>query len=217
VKTTLDGCEMLTLGVPDLPEVYGEDRKFVPTDVAVAPNGDIYVSDGYGQSWIHHYDKEGQRIRSWGGRGSEPGRLNCPHGISVDLRHGEPELYVADRGNRRIQVFSMDGVHKRFLDHDMDMPCSFYFAGDEMFFPDLHSRVTIFDANDRLITHLGEDQQAYKQKGWPDLPSEYFRTGRFSSPHGVCVDSKGNVYVSEWIAVGRMTKLAPIDGDMNKQ
>ncbi|TVY11459.1 hypothetical protein [Paenibacillus cremeus] len=206
-KLTLDGQEVLRLGTPDLPNVYDEERKFVPTDVCVAPNGDIYVADGYGQSWIHQYDAEGRYIRSWGGKGSEPGQLKCPHGISVNLRGEEPELYVADRGNFRIQVFTMDGEHKRFILDDMDMPCSFYFDGDEVLFPDLHSRVTIFDRNDRLIMHLGEDQQAYKQQGWPNLPLDFFRTNKFSSPHGVCVDKQHNVYVAEWTQYGRITKL----------
>lgn len=212
VKLTLDGKELLTIGTPDLPDVYGPDKRFVPTDVAVGPNGDIYIADGYGQSWIHQYKADGSYIRSWGGKGSEPGQLNCPHGISVDVRGPEPALYVADRGNHRIQVFTLDGKHIRFVTNDMDMPCSFYYDGDEMYFPDLHSRVTIFDKNDRLITHLGEDQQAYKQQGWPNLPKSYYRPDRFSSPHGVCVDSKGNVYVAEWIIDGRMTKLARIRG-----
>lgn len=95
----------------------------------------------------------------------------------------------------------------RFVEHNLDLPCSFYFFGDEVYLPDLHSRVTILDANDRLITHLGEDQQAYKQQGWPNLPKSYYRPDRFSSPHGICVDSKGNVYLAEWISDGRVTKL----------
>jgi DNA-binding beta-propeller fold protein YncE len=207
VKTTLDGEVLLTIGTPDLPNVYDAERKFVPTDVAVAPNGDIYVADGYGQNYIHQYNEAGEPIRSWGGAGSAPGQMNCPHGISVDLRGDEPELYVADRGNHRIQVFTMDGQHKRFIDENMDLPCNFYYYGDEVVFPDLNSRVTILDRNDKLIAHLGEDQQAYKQQGWPDLPLDYFRANRFSSPHGVCVDAQGNIFVVEWTRFGRITKL----------
>lgn len=207
IKTTLQGEIVLRLDPPQLPDVYGPDKAYKPTDLAVAPNGDIYVADGYGQHWIHHYSAAGVYLRSWGGLGSEPGKVKCPHGISVKLTGGEPELYVADRGNFSIQVFTLDGEHKRFIDNDMDMPCSFYFHDGLMYFPDLHSRVTIFDEQDRLVTHLGEDQQAYKQKGWPNLPKPYFRPGRFSSPHGLCVDSHGDVYVAEWISDGRLTKL----------
>lgn len=207
VKTTLQGEVVLRLTRPDLPDVYGEGKPYKPTDVAVAPNGDIYVADGYGQHWVHRYSAEGQWLSSFGGTGSEPGKLNSPHGISVKTSGAEPELYVADRGNYRIQVFTLDGTHKRFVDHDMDRPCSFYFHEDKMYFPDLNSRVTIFDEHDRLLAHLGEDQQAYKQKGWPNLPKEYYRPGKLSSPHGVCVDSQGSVYVAEWISDGRLTKL----------
>ncbi|NRF95369.1 hypothetical protein HQN89_31325 [Paenibacillus frigoriresistens] len=78
---------------------------------------------------------------------------------------------------------------------------------DEVYLPDLNSRITVLDSEDRLITHLGEDQQAYKQQGWPNLPKSYYRPDKFSSPHGVCVDSQGNVYVAEWISDGRVTKL----------
>jgi DNA-binding beta-propeller fold protein YncE len=207
VQMTLTGENILSLGIPDRADIYDSERKFVPTDVAVAPNGDIYVTDGYGQSWIHQYTGNGEYIRSWGGRGSEPGQMQCPHGISIDLRNSEPEIYVADRGNNRIQVFTLEGEHKRFIYDDMDMPCSFYFFNEEVYIPDLHSRVTILDRNDRLITHLGEDQQAYKQEGWPNLPKAYYRLNKFSSPHGLCVDSEGNVYVAEWISDGRVTKL----------
>jgi hypothetical protein len=80
-----------------------------------------------------------------------------------------------------------------------------------MYVPDLNSRVTIFDENDRLLTHLGEDQQAYKQAGWPNLPKSFYRIGRFSSPHGLCVDSQGDVYVAEWISDGRLTKLRRVN------
>ncbi|MCD9020765.1 hypothetical protein [Cohnella silvisoli] len=210
VKLTLEGREVLSIGVPELSDVYDAERKYMPTDVAVAPNGDIYITDGYGQNWVHVYTAEGKYIRSWGGAGKERGQFSCPHGISVDLRSGEPEFYVADRGNHRIQVFTPEGEFKRIIDKDMDLPCSFYFFEGKMYIPDLNSRISIYDRNDRLCAHLGEDQQAYKQEGWPNLPKSYYRTDRFSSPHGICVDSKGNVYVAEWIFDGRLTKLRPL-------
>lgn len=207
VKTTLDGNKLLTLEVPPRSDIYDDEKPYKPTDVAVAPNGDIYVADGYGQHWVHRYTADGTYQDSFGGKGEEPGKLICCHGISVDLRGDVPELYVADRGNNRIQVFSLEGLHKRFVTDDMDMPCSFYYDGEEIIFPDLHSRVTIFDKNDRLITHLGEDPEAYKQEGWPNLPKSYYQMDKFSSPHGVCVDPSHNIYVAEWIHDGRITKL----------
>ncbi|MBB6732054.1 hypothetical protein [Cohnella zeiphila] len=209
-KLTLAGEKVLSIGTPDLPNVYDAERKFSPTDVAVAPNGDIYVADGYGQSYIHQFRSDGEWIRSFGGKGSEIGKLDCPHGISVDLRGDEAELYVADRSNHRIQVFTLEGEPKRIVDENMDLPCNFYYYGDELVFPDLNSRVSIFNRNDELIVHLGEDQQAYKTKGWPNLPPDFFRPNRFSSPHGVCVDAKGDIYVAEWTQYGRITKLAKV-------
>jgi DNA-binding beta-propeller fold protein YncE len=206
-KLTLDGEALLELETPDRPDIYDQDRRFVPTDVTVAPNGDIYIADGYGQNWIHQYDAAGRYIRSWGGTGSEAGQLNCPHGISVDVRRGEPELYVADRGNHRIQVFTLDGRSKRMITDDLDMPCNFYFREENLYIADLHSRVTIFDGQDQLVTHLGADPQAYHQAGWPNLPKTYYRPDKFNAPHRVCADSRGNLYVAEWIADGRLTRL----------
>lgn len=206
-KLTLEGETLLEIGTPDRPDIYDVTRRFIPTDVTVAPNGDIYIADGYGQSWIHHYDAQGTYVHSWGGLGTELGQLNCPHGISVDTRRGEPELYVADRGNHRIQVFTLDGQSKRAITEDVDMPCNFCFHGDHLYFPDLHSRVTIFDEEDRLVTHLGEDPEARHQAGWPNLPESYYRPDKFNAPHRVSVDSRGNLYVAEWIEHGRLTKL----------
>lgn len=207
VQATLTGAELLRLAPPPLPEIYSEEKKYRPTDIAVMPDGKILVADGYGQHWIHVYEPAGEYMRSWGGLGTEPGRLKCPHGLSVKHSGADLEIYVADRGNHRIQVFTADGEHKRFIDHNLDRPCSFYFHDGKTYFPDLHSRVTVFDSEDRLIVHLGEDQLAYKQQGWPNLPKTYYRPDKFSSPHGVCVNAQGDVFVAEWIADGRITKL----------
>src|ERR1035438_3362975 len=109
VKTTLDGEEVFTLGYPKESEFYKLDAdgkpatKYSPTNLAIAPNGDIYVGDGYGSSYINQYNSKGEFIRTFGGKGKEPGQLDCPHGITVDLRGPKPLLLVADRANARLQ------------------------------------------------------------------------------------------------------------------
>lgn len=207
VKTTLDGEVVWEIGAPKEPGVYATDDAFRPTEVAVAPNGDVYVTDGYGASYIHRYDASARWIQTWGGTGSEPGQLKCPHGIVVDTRGGEPILLVADRGNSRLQTFTLDGRHIGFVTDDLRQPCGFFLAGSDVVVPDLHSRVSIFDRDNRLITHLGDYPQGWEVAGWPNVAPSELQTGRFSSPHAACVDSRGDLYVVEWISTGRITKL----------
>src|SRR5882724_5252747 len=89
VKTTLSGEEVFTLGYPKESEPYskpnadGKPIKYSPTNLAVAPNGDIYIGDGYGSSFINQYDSKGKFIRTFGGLGKDPGKVNCPHGLIV--------------------------------------------------------------------------------------------------------------------------------------
>jgi hypothetical protein len=120
VKATLDGETVWSIGYPEESEAYkpvdGKKIKYSPTNLAVAPNGDIYVGDGYGSSYVNQYDKNAKYIRTFGGKGKEPGKLDCPHGIAVDLRDGKPILIVADRANARIQRFTLDGQHIDFVD-----------------------------------------------------------------------------------------------------
>lgn len=210
VKATLDGRVIYTLGVPPLPDVYPTEDLYKPTDACVAPNGDVYVCDGYGQSWVHRYDAAGEYLGSWGGKGSEPGQLNCPHGIWIDTRGDEPVVLVADRGNVRIQIFSLAGEHLGFVTDELRYPCCFFEHEGDLVVPDLHARVTIFDDDNRLITHLGDQPGVWQTEGWPNLPDEAFSVGLFSSPHAACVDSRGDLYVVEWTAKGRVTKLARV-------
>ncbi|MCC6239775.1 MAG: hypothetical protein IT448_05725 [Phycisphaerales bacterium] len=209
-KTTLDGETILQYGLPPRSDIYSGLDQFKPTETCVAPNGDVYIFDGYGQPYVHQYDAGGKYIRSIGGSGKGAGQLICPHAGFVDLRKvasgGQPELYVADRGNDRIQVFTLDGQHKRFITEAQHRPCNFDIYNDELYIPDLHARVTILDKNDHLITHLGENPSAPKTEGWPNI-QHTLTPGKFNSPHALRVDSLGNIYVVEWINTGRVTKL----------
>jgi hypothetical protein len=135
VKTTLDGEVVLTLGYPKDSPPYqfatgGEPaKKYIPTNVAVAPNGDIYVADGYGSSFINQYNAAGEFIRTFGGAGSAAGELDCPHGLMVDTRGLTPRLLVADRKNNRLQSFSLEGSHLGFA-HGVNLPCHFHAPGN---------------------------------------------------------------------------------------
>jgi DNA-binding beta-propeller fold protein YncE len=207
VKATVDGETVWTLRYPQEPDVYSSEDQYKPTNVAVASNGDVYVADGYGLSWIHQYDSKARYIRSWGGKGKDAGQLDCPHGIWVDTRGANPVLTVADRSNQRLQLFTMDGKHAGFVNDELRRPCHFDQYKDELYIPDLWGRVTIFDKNNRLITHLGDNPEVWKAKGYPNLPQEQRIQGKFISPHSAAVDSDGNIYVVEWISDGRVTKL----------
>ncbi|MDX2149322.1 MAG: hypothetical protein SFV54_01200 [Bryobacteraceae bacterium] len=211
VKTTLDGKEVFTLGYPKespqyAPGADGKPKKYSPTNLAVAPNGDIYVGDGYGSSYINQYSAKGEWIRTFGGLGKDAGQLNCPHGLTVDTRGKEPLLLVADRSNKRLQYLTLDGKHVRFAEGVVNLPCHFSERKGVYVIPDLGARVTLIDREDRLIAHLGEDPS----NTWGQLrkqPRDKFIPGKFICPHGACFDHKGNIFVVEWVEVGRVTKL----------
>jgi len=212
VKTTLNGEEVFTIGYPKESEFYKLDAdgkpatKYSPTNLAIAPNGDIYVGDGYGSSYVNQYNSKGDFIRTFGGEGSEPGKLNCPHGITVDTRSGTPILVIADRTNNRIQRFTLDAKHIDFVG-GTKLPCHFSERKGDVVVPDLGARVTLLDRENNVITHLGDDSEA---NTWNELrkePREKFIPGKFVCPHGACFDHAGNIFVVEWVEVGRVTKL----------
>jgi len=207
VKINFWGNEQFRLGLPPRKDIYASVDEYKPTDVAVAPDGTIYVFDGYGKPYVHMYSPAGKYLSSFGGPGIGPGQLNCPHAGWVDTRRGTPELYVADRGNNRIQVFSLDGKHKRFItDPEIKQPCDFYQWHDELYIPDLQAQLVILDKNDKVAAVIGAYPEAPKTEGWPNIQDKLV-DGKFNSPHGCCVDSLGDVYVVEWISTGRVTKL----------
>ena len=204
VKTDLEGKEILRLGYPEESGLYNSGDEYRPTNVATAPNGDFYVSDGYGKSWIHQYDKNAKYIRSFGGPGKEKGQTSCSHGLMVDTRGDKPLLVVADRSNRRLQYFTLDGRHHRLVTEELRAPCHFHQHNGVLLIPDLESRVTLFDKNNKLIAHLGDGGHFGPLRA---KPRSEFIAGKFIAPHSAYFDQDGNIFVVEWVEVGRVTKL----------
>lgn len=212
VKTTLDGEEVFSLGYPDQAEAYkpgagGKQIKYSPTNLAIAPNGDIYVGDGYGSSYVNVYNSRGEYKFTFGGPGKAPGQLDCPHGVICDERGAQPVIMIADRANNRIQNFTLEGKHIEFIS-GTNLPChfGFYNNGDAVV-PDLGARVTLLDRDNRVITQLGDDSAANTWKDLRKEPRDHFIPGKFVCPHGACFDHAGNIFVVEWVEVGRVSKL----------
>ncbi len=207
IKTTLDGQEVWRADVSAFGDLYNDPRRFCPTNVATAPDGTAFVADGYGSDFIHRFDRTGDYRGTFGGTGSEPGQMRCPHGLIVDTREAAPTLLVADRGNRRLQRFDLQGRHLGFVNDELRAPCHFHERDGVLLIPDLESRVTLFDRQNRLIAHLGDGGH---YKGVRDQAREAFKAGKFVAPHGACFDRAGNIFVVEWVEVGRITKLRQV-------
>ena len=212
VKSTLDGEEVWTIRYPKESDAYkpgadGKQIRYSPTNLAIAPNGDIYVGDGYGSSYINQYNSKGEFIRTFGGKGKEAGQMDCPHGLIVDTRGKDPVLLVADRGNSRLQRFTLDGKHIDFVG-GTTLPCHFsMYKNGDVVIPDLGAKVTLLDKNNKVVAHLGDDSAAGTWRNIRKEPREKFTPGKFVCPHGACFDRAGNIFVVEWVEVGRVTKL----------
>ena len=219
IKTTLDGEVVAALPKPDLP-IY-RDGNYAPTFVAVneerhGGNGDIWVTDGYGESHIHRFSKAGNYLSSINGDEGSAGRFNCPHGIFIDRRKGDGELYVADRTNHRVQVYDLEGRFKRVFGSEfLSSPSGFVTHGDLMVVAELRARLAVLDKEDNLLCYLGNNEQVCLVDGWPNnrndrgelVPSALLEPGKFNSPHGMAVDAQGNLYVAEWLIGDRVIKL----------
>lgn len=210
IKTTLQGEEVWKICYPTEAKKYQRVKQFSPTNVAFAPDGGLYVGDGYGSHFIHQYDRDMKWVRTWGGAGDKPGLMRTPHGLWVDDRPGRtPSLVVADRANARLQYFSLDGKHLGFVS-DVLFPAHFDIRGEVLLVPDLHARVSLFGRDNKPIVHLGDDPEwrkkalaGFKMRQKP----ETCEAGRFIHPHDACFDRDGNIFVVEWVQTGRVSFL----------
>ncbi|HEY7517395.1 MAG TPA: peptidyl-alpha-hydroxyglycine alpha-amidating lyase family protein [Methylomirabilota bacterium] len=202
---TPQGQCLLTIGDPDRPSTLQGGKPFNrPTHVAISPKtGDVYVSDGYGNSRVHKYDPKGRHLMSWGEPGTDPGCFNLPHNIATDAAG---LVYVADRENHRVQIFDPNG---RYLAqwNNLHRPCGLaadarlgdiFFVGElpshlavNKDVPNLGARVSILSIKGQLLGRIG-GRFAGEQPG------------EFVAPHGCAVDSHGDLYVAEvsWTAQG---------------
>jgi peptidylamidoglycolate lyase len=184
--------------------VAGSDRAHfdMPTDVAVARDGSVYVSDGYGNGRVVKFSRRGEFLLAWGTRGSARGQFDTPHGIAVDARG---RVYVADRGNARVQVFDGRG---RLLDvwqgkgygrpwavrAGPDGLVYVVDGGDQRATPPDRARIVVCKADGTIVDEVGSYGSA---------------PGEFVWPHAIAVGRDGTLYVGEVSTTRRVQKLVP--------
>jgi DNA-binding beta-propeller fold protein YncE len=200
-KFTNDGRHLLSMGKRNQHSDTGwtdENRTVThagppfhhPTDVSVAADGGFYVSDGYRNTRVHKYSGDGELQFSWGEPGTGPGQFNLVHSV---WEH-KGKVYVADRQNNRIQIFTPQG---EYLDMwtGYDQPCKIYVDKDDvMYIAELGARVSVVDLDGNILARWGGERS--------------HKPGEFWAPHGIWVDSQGDMYVAEVLEGARLQKFA---------
>jgi DNA-binding beta-propeller fold protein YncE len=195
----------------DPKKVWGRDR-FLPTNFAFLPDGGFLLADGYGSFFIHRYDKDGKWLSSFGGPGDGKGTFNTPHGIWIDERGVTPEIVICDRAHNTLQVLSIDGEYLRTIE-GFGLPANIDTYEDLMVVPELVARVSILDKDLKSIATIGDDRERIMKdnetnKGFKIRANEsQWQQDKFVHPHDACFDREGNLFVAEWVATGRVTKL----------
>ncbi|HAL49754.1 MAG: hypothetical protein FI707_09170 [SAR202 cluster bacterium] len=210
-KWSTDGELLMTLGTPDQPAEPLSGEPFNrPTDVAMAADGSLYISDGYGNARVHHYTGDGQLIKSWGEPGSDPGQFVIPHSVCLDA---EGLVYVADRENSRVQVFTPDGEYIREW-KGVHRPDHVWLDADEnMYVAELGMRQGLGPDADApsAVAHPSGVKVMNRQGQW--LGGWGMSTGTpgdLIAAHSLALDSKGDLYVGETLDGARVQKFVRV-------
>ena len=178
LKFDPQGKLLLTLGKKnqpgDTPETFNK-----PADVAFAPGGEFYVADGYGNSRVVKFAKDGKYLKEWGKKGKGDGEFNLPHAICLDATG---RVYVGDRENNRVQIFDADGKYLTQW-RDSGAPFGLFLHGDQMY---------VADGRAHAVHVLDRDGKRVGSWGMRGM-----NAGQFTLPHWICRDGQGAWYVAE--------------------
>jgi hypothetical protein len=186
--------------------------KFNPTAITVAPNGDIFLSDGYASDHIFKFDKTGKYLSHFGTKGNGLKEFNTAHGMTLDTRYDPPRLLICDRNHQpkgRLLHYSLDGEFIEEVVTGLGMPTSAVVQGDYVSVPDLHGRLVILNKNNVICSVLGYNADPAKGGNY-NIPQDQWVEGVFSGTHGSSWDKDGNLYVQDWNVSGRIMKLVRV-------
>jgi hypothetical protein len=210
VKMRLDGQIVMTIGSAAIPDTFkvrnarSNELQLLLTGLDVAPNGDIYATDGYASDYIHRFDKEGKYLGSFGGK-KAPYNFNTLHKLAVDTRFQPARLIACDRANNRVVHLSLAGEFLGVVSSDLLLPAAITLSGDNIVVGELTGRVTVLDKTGKVVERIGANGEP--GVGTNQVKPEQWRTGFVLSPHGVAVDGRGDLFVSEFNVYGRVHRF----------
>jgi hypothetical protein len=205
IKTDLDGKVVMEIPTDSFPADKRGDKGLKLTNCDVAPNGDIYVVDGYGKSWIFVFDRAGKFKSVFGGP-VEPLKLANAHKVFIDRRFEPARVLVCDRGNNRLLHTDLDGqLIGVIASEGLRRPSSAAFHGDLMCVAEIAGRVSVWDKAGKLVADLGANNTA-GQTNTPKVEPKDWRQGVVTSPHGIAFDNDGNILETEWNVFGRVLR-----------
>ncbi|MFN5757580.1 MAG: 6-bladed beta-propeller [Planctomycetia bacterium] len=187
-------------------------KKFAPTAITVAPNGDIFLSDGYASDHIFKFDKTGKYLKHFGTKGNELKQFSTAHGMTLDTRYDPPRLLICDRNHQpkgRLLHYDLEGNFLEEVATGLGMPTSAAVQRNYVSVPDLHGRLVILDKTNTIMAVLGHNPDPAQGRNY-NIPQDKWIEGVFSGTHGSAWDAEGNLYVQDWNVAGRIMKLARV-------
>ena len=207
IQLKLDGERVLTIPASAIPAKYKKDDKQAInlTGIAVAPNGDIYVTDGYGLDFIHRFDKGGKYLATFGGK-EGPWNFDQCHKIVIDPRFKPVRLICTDRRHDRLVHMDLEGHVLGSFGWGLRLPSALAIRGDELAVGELMGRVSLLDKEGHITAVIGTNDNIEEIRT-NKAPPNVWQSDRFYAPHGVAYDAKGNLLVSEFNQYGRISRI----------
>ena len=211
VKLALDGAVALTIPGESIPQRYwatnpkSQKAALRLTGCAVAPNGDLFVTDGYASDYVHRFDAKGTYLASFGGKAA-PYHFKTLHKIAIDTRFDPPRLVGTDRANDRVVHLSLEGELIGEIATGLLFPAAAVVQGDLLAVGEIKGRVSLFDRENRVVARLGENPDS-TLVGTNKIEPSQWKKGVVNAPHGVAFNAAGDLFVSEYSLHGRVLKF----------
>jgi hypothetical protein len=212
VKLSLEGEVVMTIPGDAIPKEFwqvnpkNQQAALRLTGCTVAPNGDIFVTDGYASDRVHRFNAKGEYLASFGGKAA-PYNFKTLHKIAIDTRFDPPRLVGTDRANNRAVHLSLEGELIGEIATDLLMPAAAVVQGDLLAVGEIKGRVTIFDKENRVVARLGANPNP-QEVGTNKIEQAQWKPGVVNAPHGVAFSPAGDLFVSEYSVHGRVLKFA---------